>query len=78
MNPSTQEKKKNADLLQYASMGTQFLVGIGAGVFIGLKADSWLKLKIPLLIWILPLVIIIGFTLKLIRGTAKKNEQSKQ
>ena len=68
----TPEKKKNVNLLQYASMGTQFLVGIGIGVFIGLKADGWLKLKIPLLVWILPLLIIVGFTLKLIKDTSKK------
>ena len=68
----TPEKKRNVNLLQYASMGTQFLVGIGIGVFIGLKADGWLKLKIPLLVWILPLLIIIGFTLKLIKETSKK------
>ena len=68
----TPERKKNVSLLQYASMGTQFLVGIGIGVFIGLKADSWLDLKIPLLVWILPLLIIIGFTLKLIKDTSKK------
>lgn len=68
----TPEKKRNVNLLQYASMGTQFLAGIGIGVFIGLKADGWLKLKIPLLIWILPLLIITGFTLKLIKDTSKK------
>ena len=68
----TPEKKRNVNLLQYASMGTQFLVGIGIGVFIGLKADGWLKLKIPLLVWILPLLIIIGVTLKLIKETSKK------
>ena len=68
----TPEKKRNVNLLQYASMGTQFLVGIGIGVFIGLKADGWLKLKIPLLVWILPLLIIIGFTLKLIKDTSKR------
>jgi hypothetical protein len=68
----TPEKKKNAYLLQYASMGTQFLVGIGIAVFIGLKADSWLKLKIPVLVWILPLIIIAGFTLKLVKDTSKR------
>ena len=66
------EKKRNVNLLEYASMGTQFLAGIGIGVFIGLKTDSWLKLKIPLLVWLLPLLIITGFTLKLIKDTSKK------
>ena len=68
----TPGKKNNVSLLQYASMGTQFLAGIGIGVFVGLKVDSWLKLKIPLLVWILPLLIIIGFILKLIKDTSKK------
>ena len=66
------EKKKNTSLLQYASMGTQLLAGIGIGVFIGLKADNWLKFKIPLFVWILPLLIIIGFILKLIQSTSNK------
>jgi hypothetical protein len=72
---SSPKKNKNVSLVQYASMGTQFLIGIGIGVFIGLKADGWLNLKIPLLVWILPLLIIIGFIVKLIKDTSKKNEQ---
>ena len=71
ISPSPEEKR-NTSLVQYASMGTQFLVGIGVGVFIGLKADGWLKLKIPLLVWILPLLIIVGFILKLIKSTSNK------
>ncbi len=66
------EKKRNVSLMQYAGMGSQFLAGIGIGVFIGLKADQWLNLKIPLLVWILPLLIIIGFILKLIKATTKR------
>ena len=65
-------KQKNVSLLQYAGIGTQLLVGIGIAVFIGVKADGWLKLKIPLLVWILPLLLIISFTLKLIRATSKR------
>ena len=71
VNTST-GRQKNAGLLQYASMGTQLLAGIGIAVFIGLKADGWLRLKIPLLVCILPLLMITGFTLKLIRATSKK------
>ena len=70
-SPSS-DKKNNVSLIQYASMGTQLLVGIGIAVFIGLKADQWIKLKIPLLVWILPLLIIIGFILKLIKATEKR------
>ncbi len=72
MASSSPSKKSNVSLMQYASMGTQFLIGIGIGVFIGLKADQWLKLKIPVLVWILPLLIIIAFILKLVKATTKK------
>ena len=72
MPSQSPDEKSNVSLIQYASMGTQLLVGIGIAVFIGLKADQWIKLKIPLLVWILPLVIIIGFILKLIKATARR------
>lgn len=72
MTSPSPDKNKNTSLLQYAGMGTQFLIGIGIGVFIGLKCDQWLALKIPLFIWILPLIIITGFIIKLVKGTAKR------
>ncbi len=68
------DKKKNSQLWQYAGMATQFLVAIGAGLFIGLKADNWLKFQTPLLVWMLPLLIIVGVIIKLIRDTGKRNE----
>ena len=73
---SLPDNKRNPSLLQYAGMGMQFLIGIGIGVFIGLKSDGWLKLKIPLLVWILPLIIIIVFILKLVKDTSG-NEKRK-
>ena len=69
---SEPDKKKNVSLLQYASIGTQFLAGIGIGVFVGLKGDQWLNLKFPLLVWILPLLILIAMIARLIKATSKK------
>jgi hypothetical protein len=65
-------KESNSELLQYAGMGVQFLVSIGIGIFIGLKLDKWLHFSVPLLVWILPLFIIIGLTIKIIKDTSKK------
>ncbi len=65
-------KKNNVSLLQYASLGTQFLAGIGIAVFAGLKADRWINIKIPLLVWILPLLVIVGFTIKLMKQTTNR------
>ena len=50
----------------------QFLVSIGLSVFIGLKADKWLHISVPLLVWLLPLMVITGIILKIIKDTAKK------
>jgi len=64
--------ENNKQLLRYSGLAMQFLVSIGLTVFIGLKADKWLHLSIPLLVWLLPLMVITGIILKIIKDTAKK------
>ena len=59
-------------LWKYAGLATQFLVGIGLAVYAGLKIDEWLKIKMPLAVWILPLLLITGVIIKIIKDTAKK------
>jgi len=58
--------------MRYAGLATQFLVGIGIAVFIGLKADGWLHITIPVLSWLLPLLTIIAMLYKVIKDTSKK------
>lgn len=53
-------------------MATQFLVAIAVSVYAGLKIDEWLKFKTPLAIWLLPLLLIIGLIIKIIRDTSVK------
>jgi Mn2+/Fe2+ NRAMP family transporter len=53
-------------------MGAQFLVSISVGIFIGIKVDEWLNFSFPLLVWLLPLLIIAGLILKIIKDTSKK------
>lgn len=65
------QKNNNNQMMQYAGMAMQFLVSIGIGVFAGLKFDKWLNFTFPLLVWILPLLIIIVMTYKLIKDTSK-------
>ncbi len=66
------DKKSSTQLWQYAGIGGQLLVSLGIGVFLGLKADEWLKFKIPLLVWILPLLILIAMIARLIKATSNK------
>jgi len=58
--------------MRYAGMGAQFLVSIGLGIFIGIKLDKWLNFSFPLLVWLLPLFIITGLIIKIIKDTSKK------
>jgi len=64
--------ESNKQLMRYASLAMQFLVSIGLGIFIGLKVDEWLHFSFPLLVWLLPLLIIIGIIVKIIKDTSKK------
>ncbi|MEO8415581.1 MAG: AtpZ/AtpI family protein [Ginsengibacter sp.] len=66
------KKPDDNQLLRYSGLAMQFLVSIGIGVFIGLKADQWLKLSIPLLVWLLPLLFICGMIYRIIKDTSKK------
>lgn len=66
------QKQNNRDLLKYAGLTFQFLAAIGLGVFIGYKADGWLNLSFPLLIWLLPLLFIVSTIIKIIVDTGKK------
>jgi len=59
-------------LWKYAGLATQFLVGIGIAVYAGLKIDEWLKIKMPLAVWVLPLLLITAVIYKIIKDTAKK------
>lgn len=65
-------KETNRELMEYAGMGAQFLVSIGVGVFLGNKADQWLKILFPLLVWLLPLLIITGLIIKIVKDTSRK------
>lgn len=65
----------NNEWLKYASLATQFLVSIGVAVFIGIKSDHWLRLKIPLLSWLLPLAVIISIIYKIFKETSRNKDE---
>ena len=72
---SKQRSNKNySDLLRYASMGTQIFVGLGLAVFVGLKADKWLKISAPLLVLILPVIVLVGIIYKIVKETSKQKD----
>ena len=69
---TVERNRRNSQLLRYSAITAQIFVSIGLGVFIGIKADCWLHLSFPLLVWLLPLVIIFGIMYKIIKDTSNK------
>ena len=75
MESKQQPSNKNyTDIFRYASIGTQIFVGLGLAVFIGLKADKWLKISAPLLVMILPVIVLVGFIYKIVKETSKQKD----
>ena len=69
-----QPPDNNRLLLQYAGLGAQLLVSLGLAVFVGLKLDQWFRFSFPVLVWALPLLVLIGILIKVIRDTSRKND----
>jgi hypothetical protein len=53
-------------------MATQFLVVIGITVYAGLKTDQWLNWAMPIWVWVLPLLAIVGMIYGIIRRISNK------
>ena len=62
----------NRLLWQYAGIGTQLLVSLGLSAYGGIWLDRWFHLKLPVFVWLLPLVVIILMIGKALRDTTKK------
>ncbi len=62
----------NKILWKYAGMATQFLVAIAIAVYGGMELDKWIKPGMPLAVWLLPLLIIVGIIVKIVKDTSTK------
>ena len=74
-----QDKPKagqNSILMKYMGLGAQFFASILIMLVLGWKADTWIGFATPLLIWILPLLAIVGLLIKVVVETNKKNEEN--
>jgi hypothetical protein len=63
--------------MKYAGLGMQLLVSLGLAVFAGYKADQWLNVGFPILVWVLPLIVLFLLIYKLIRETSQKKNDAK-
>ncbi len=65
-------KPKSNLLLQYAGIATQLVAGLAIGVFAGMWLDKKINHDKPLLTWLIPLLILVGMLVKVVRDTSKK------
>jgi F0F1-type ATP synthase assembly protein I len=71
MNNKQKPNSNWSFLMKYASLGTQLLVSIGTGFFLGYQTDKWLH-TMPVLSCVLPLLVLIAIFYKLFRETRIK------
>jgi hypothetical protein len=72
--PSDREKRSGGrqELWRYMGLASQVAVSVGLAVFLGVKADKWLKVSFPILSWALPLLVIVGLIVQLIKASSGK------
>ncbi len=58
--------------MQYAGFAAQLAVGLILAVYAGMWLDKQTGIKIPIFIWLLPLVILIAMLFKVVKDTSKK------
>lgn len=68
-----EEKPQNNNLLlRYAGFAFQLMAALAVGVLGGYWLDKWIKPGIPIFIWVLPLLILIGILIRVVKDTSQK------
>lgn len=60
-------------LMQYAGFATQLVVVLLLAVYGGIWLDKKAGFRKPLFVWLLPLFLLIGMLIKLVRDLSKKS-----
>jgi Na+/glutamate symporter len=69
---SPSNNNKNKDVWRYAGLASQIVASLGLAVFAGIKLDQWVKLSFPLFSCALPLLVIVGLIVNLIKESNRK------
>jgi len=71
---SPNDRGGRRELMRYAGLSTEVAASVGISLFLGIKADKWLKVSFPILSWCLPLLVIVVLIIKLIKDSSGKND----
>jgi hypothetical protein len=75
-NKRDKERRINyrRELIRYAGLSSEVLASVGIAVYLGIKADKWLKLSFPIFSLSLPLLVIITLIIRLVKESSRKND----
>lgn len=80
--PADQDNHKKTDggdgrrqLMRYAGLSTQVAISVGVAVWLGVKADKWLKLSFPIFSMVVPLLVIVFVLVELIKANSGKKDE---
>lgn len=65
-------KSTSAYLLEYSGLAMQIMAALGIAVFLGIKTDGWLNLNFHLFAFVLPVLLITGLLVRVVKDTSKK------
>jgi F0F1-type ATP synthase assembly protein I len=66
------QPSNNNLLYKYMGFAFQVLAGLGLGAFVGYELDKWIKPSVPIFVWLLPLLVIIGIIINVVKDTSGK------
>lgn len=72
MTKQVPPKQRPSLLLQYLGLATQLVAALLLAVYGGFWLDKKMALSMPVFAWLLPLLILIGMLVKVIRDTSNK------
>ncbi|HET6256878.1 MAG TPA: hypothetical protein VFE32_22595 [Puia sp.] len=62
-------------LMRYASLSSQVVVSVGFAVWLGMKADKWMKLSFPVFSMGVPLLVIVLVLVQLVKANSGKKDE---
>ncbi|MGF7230543.1 AtpZ/AtpI family protein [Arachidicoccus sp.] len=74
MNNSSKDNRSN-NYMRYIGLGVQLMSGVGLAIWLGYWLDEKVKWKMPIFIWVLPLVILVFMLVKLVEEFSKKEKK---
>jgi len=73
-NQRDKQVKNRRELIRYAGLSSEVLASVGIAVYLGIKADKWLKVSFPIFSMSLPLLVIIALIVRLVKESSRKKD----